>query len=202
MGNGLSIWLQRNSKYLIYFSISLLLSCNNSPELIGSNKIINRDKLNTGTLVCRLGNGYFSDYFRKIGSKEKKYSHIGIISKENNTLYVYHSEASELTGVGLVKRETLDYFLSDIKVYDFFEFNYSDSIKKNLINNVKKYHSKKTAFDLNFDSFDDNELYCTELIATSINKTLNNKEITPSLKLNGIKIFSLDDIYLNTNVRK
>ncbi len=148
------------------------------------------------------GNRFFSGYFKKFASKEQKYSHIGIISVENDTAYVYHTEASELSGVGFVKKEKLNCFLQGIDVFDFFEFDYPDSIKTEILNEVKMYCEKKTPFDLDFDNSSDRELYCTELIAVSVNKTLGAETMKPSLLLNGRKLYALDDIYLNERVTK
>ena len=197
MGTGLCIWNLKNNFLLLF---CLFIACNSPQDSKVEKPILNIENLKNGTIICRLGNGYFSNYFRQFASKEKKFSHIGIISVENKNVYVYHSEASELTGVGFVKKEKIDVFLKDIKVYDFFELTYNDTIKNGIIHHVKNYHTNKTPFDLNFDSTNDNELYCTELIATSINKALNKKEIEPSLTLNGKKLYALDDIYLNKNV--
>lgn len=182
---------------------ALFLGCDNSKKNNEDEIGFDFKQIKNGFLICRLGNGYFSNYFRKYASKEQKYSHIGIISKENDSIYVYHSEASEFTGIGYVKKESLNLFIKEIKTFDFFKFKLSDSTKTNIMNSVKGYYEKKTPFDLNFNSFDDNELYCTELIATSINNSVTDSiKITPSLLLNGKKLYSLDDIYLNKNVKK
>lgn len=181
--------------------LCLFSSCNPSNKY---NKTeFDTEKVENGFLICRLGNGYFSNYFRKYASKEQKYSHIGIISKEKDSIYVYHSEASEFTGVGFVKKERLNVFLKDIQIFDYYEFIFPDSTKTNILNAVKGYYEKKTPFDLNFNSFNDDKLYCTELIATSINNNVpDSMKIMPSLSLNGKKLYSLDDIYQNKNVRK
>lgn len=196
---GLYIW-NLKSKIYIFSLIILIVSCDK--EINESTAEIDFKKIENGFLVCRLGNGYFSNYFKKYASKEQKYSHIGITSIENDIIYVYHSEASEFTGVGYVKKEKLNFFLKDIEVYDFFEFCYPDSIKTKILNSVKSYYNNKTPFDLDFNSFKDDKLYCTELIATSINKSFDSIEINPSLMLNNKKLYALDDIYLNKNVKK
>lgn len=180
----------------------LFLGCNNSSTQEHFEYSLNEEELKNGFLICRLGTGYFSNYFKKYASKEKKYSHIGIVSKKDDTIYVYHSEASELTGVGCVKKEKLSSFLKGIKVYDFFEFKYPDSIKNKILEEVEGYYNKKTSFDLDFNSFNDREVYCSELIAISINNVLKTTVISPSLTLNGKKLFALDDIYLNENIKK
>lgn len=201
METGLYIWKIKN-KLLIIFISFLFLSCTNVNKNNTLETIPNQVKLTNGVLVCRLGNGFFSDYFRKYASKEKRFSHIGIISIENGEYFVYHTEASELTGVGFVKKESLISFLDGIKIYEFFEMKYSERTKSKILENVYNYYIHKTPFDLSFDSSNDSELYCTELIATSINNALNKEIILPTLILNGKKIFSLDDIYLNENVEK
>lgn len=198
---GLYIWNRTSKKYFI-LSLFLLFGCNHTEKIEHSKNHIIEKELTDGVLICRLGSGFFSNYFRKYASKEQKYSHIGMLSIENDTIYVYHSEASELTGIGFVKKDLLDNFLHKIQVFDFFECSFPDSVKTEILNRIKDYYNHKTAFDLKFDSFDDSEVYCTELIASSINDVLDSMEIKPSLNLNGKKLFALDDIYLNKNVKK
>ncbi len=203
MESGLFTWNIKNNVYFLIITLLFFSGCKHVENNKKTTEIeFNTEKIRTGLLICRLGNGFFSNYFRKYASKEQKYSHIGIISIENDSIYVYHSEASELTGVGHVKREKLSSYLQDIKVFDFFEFNYPDSTKSKILDSIKAYHQKKTPFDLDFNSFNDNALYCTELIATSINKVMDSNEIKPSLLLNKKKLYTLDDIYLNENVKK
>lgn len=200
MANGWFIW---NLKSRFFFSVVLVLfmGCHSHHQESPQEPVIAKN-LESGQLVFRLGNGFFSNYFRKYASEEQKYSHLGMLSRENDSLFVYHSEASELTGVGLVKREPLTTFLEGIEVYDFYRFHYSDSITLNILDRVKAYHKDKVPFDLEFDSFHDDRLYCTELIATSVNRTMDSIVILPSLELNGRKLFALDDVYLNENVSK
>lgn len=199
---GLCIWKLKSRFY--FFGIFILLFGCNSPKKKNIDQLnIDLQKVESSFLICRLGNGYFSNYFRKYASKEQKYSHIGIVSKENDSIYVYHTEASELTGIGYVKKEDINSFLKDIQVFDFFEFSFPDSTKAKILKTVKKYYYKKTPFDLSFNSFDDKELYCTELIATAINNNvIDSNKIIPSLLLNRKKIFSLDDIYSDNNINK
>ena len=189
----------KNKILILAFSF-FCVGCNSSNEKQEFTLNIDQELLCTGDIICRLGNGYFSKYFREYASREKKYSHIGILSIENGVIYVYHSEASELTGVGLVKKETLNYFLSDINIYEFYRMNYSTSMISQITNKVKIYYQRKTPFDLDFDSSNDNELYCAELIAVSINSALKKVVIEPTLILNNQLLYGLDDIYLNKNI--
>jgi len=153
--------------------------------------------LENGDLVCRLGNGYFSDFFKKYASKDKIYSHIGIIVLEKNIPYVIHSEASEFTGVGGIKKESIDVFLEGIQTYSFFKMNISQVEKNQIISKSNYYLNKHTKFDLNFDTNDDSEMYCTEFVAKCINQGMGKNIIQPTLKINDKYLFGLDDIYNN-----
>lgn len=151
--------------------------------------------LKSGDLIVRQGTGYFSDLFRQMGSRDKKYSHIGIISKEQDSLFVYHIEADEFTGEGFALREQVSSFINKAKTYTFFE-NQMDSIARNaMLNKAKEYVQLKVKFDLNFNAEDDDKLYCTELVAKSINYGLDSVYITPTTSLKGRLFYGLDDIY-------
>lgn len=198
---GWCIWTRKN-RILLTFLVSLFFSCASENKLEHPSTTLTIEGLSNATIVCRLGTGFFSGFFRQYASAEKKYSHIGIIRMENGLPYVYHSEASEFTGVGFVKKEPLEVFLDGIAVYDFFEMAYAEEVKAKIIEQVDAYYLDKTPFDLAFDSFDNTELYCTELIATSINQVLEKQAIQPSLLWNGKEIYALDNIYLNENFTK
>lgn len=197
---GSFIWNLRNS--LLFVFVFLFFGCSLDRKSDNEEGQFLCENIENAFLVCRLGNGYFSKYFKKYASKEQKYSHIGIVSKEEGKLYVYHSEASELTGVGFVKKEPLQVFLKHVEVFDFYALDFSDSIKTKIIENAQAYYKKQTPFDLRFDSFDDKALYCSELIATSINTAKDTVVIEPNLVLNGKKLYALDDIYLHESVKR
>lgn len=201
METGWCTWIQKNRIFLV-FLFPWIFSCANENKQEHLPNTLNVESLPNATIVCRLGTGFFSGFFRQYASMEKKYTHIWIIHIENGLPYVYHSEASELTGVGYVKKDPLELFLDGITVYGFFEMKYAEETKARIIEKVHRYYLDKTPFDLAFNSYDNTELYCTELIATSINEVLEKEAIQPSLLWNGKAIYALDDIYLNENFIK
>jgi len=180
---------------LIQVIFLFLINCNYTSKK-GIEYPKNIPSLEDSDIICRLGNGYFSNYFREYASKEKVYSHIGIIVIENKIPYVYHSEASELTGIGGVKKEKLIEFLDGIKTYSFYKLNLPEEDKKRIILEANKYLQKSVKFDLELRN-DDSELYCTEFVANCINNGSMKKLIQPSLNFRNNLIFSLDDIYKN-----
>ncbi len=202
MENGLCTWRVR-SKSILFLILALVLSSCGTQAPKKQQRIPVAEESANALLVCRLGTGFFSGYFRRYASKEQRFSHIGILSFEQGALYVYHSEASELTGIGSVRRDLLTDFLEGIQHYDYYAFDYSDSVKAQILDTVKRYYAQHTPFDLDFNSADDKSLYCTELIAVSVNKVVcDTLKIQPTLSLNGRKVFALDDIYFDRHVRQ
>lgn len=174
----------------------LITNCKSDSSSIKENAQ-NFTFLEEGDLICRLGKGYFSNYFRLFASGEKKYSHIGIISIEDNFPYVYHAEASELTGVGGVKKDSITEFIKDIDTYSFFKLNLSLEEKKKITTIAKQYFLNKTKFDLEFNNEKDDEVYCTEFVANCINKGCARVLVLPNLVLKNKSFYGLDDIYKN-----
>lgn len=151
--------------------------------------------LKDSDVICRLGTGLFSDLFRKYASADKMYSHIGLVSIEAGNPYIYHTEASELTGIGGVKKEKLSEFLEGIDEFAFYRPDFTNLEKKKILQEAKKLLRKEIPFDVNLDSEDDSEMYCTEFVAKSINLGMKEELISPSIKIGGRSVFGLDDIY-------
>lgn len=200
MENGWFIWNQKN-KILIYLIFISIFACKEQPQET-KQMIMHTQGLHSGDLVLRLGNGFFSNYFKQYASSEKKFSHVGILFREQNQIFVYHTEASELTGIGKVKKELLSEFLNDIHVYEFYRLQYPDSILDAMLRKAQHYHLSEIPFDTSFNSYDESELYCTELVANSINYACKDLVIKPTLELNHQKIYALDDIYRSPKVYK
>ena len=128
--------------FILFFGFSLALLISDSKSLSSNNQhdeSIKYNFLENGDLVCRLGKGYFSNIFKEYASKDKVYSHIGIIINEKNTLYVIHSEASELTGIGGIKIEKLDDFLNEIEKFSFYRIKIDRSRKIRIVTKSKYY---------------------------------------------------------------
>lgn len=197
MANGWYIWSLKSSLTLLLLGV--FFSCNNTKKTLPN---IKDYQLKSGDIVCRLGGGFFSNYFRKYASKEKKYSHIGIVEVKNDTVFIIHTEASELTGVGCVKKESINCFLENILVFDFYRVQVNRNIRKKIVVKAKEYYNKKVPFDLDFNSFNNEKMYCTELVANVLNRAFDSIVIVPTLKLGAKKMYGLDDIYKNKLVNK
>lgn len=182
-------------KIITALPLLLLLGCSARTSSVADVDHAKLRGARSGDVICRLGNGYFSDIFRKMASQEKIYSHIGIVEKSGDSVFVYHTEASELTGIGHVRRESLDVFLDGINVFELFHVEAPDSVRSEIVKYAQGRFEARTEFDLNFDLANDDKLYCTELVANAINRAVGAYTICPTLFLGGKLIYSLEDIY-------
>lgn len=144
----------------------------------------------------------FSNLFR-LQSKEKIYSHAGIIYiDESNSFFVIHAEANELTGIGFTKAEPLQSFLDNSKEWGIYRLKKDSASRKQISTEALHYVERQAPFDMAFDLLTDSKVYCTELVALSINKALNNTLITPGKTLSDRLFYAIDDIYLHEEMER
>lgn len=173
----------------------LLVSCHSNENSPASEWDLK--EFRNGDIIYRHGNGFFSDYFRKSSNREKLYSHGGIIAIDNNReVYVIHAEASELTGVGGVRKESLNIFLKDISTWAVYRLDTIQTVRDSIVYVATQYLNKETPFDLDFDNNSDDKVYCTELIALSINKSTHRNLIKATGSIRNKPYFAIDDTYL------
>lgn len=148
-------------------------------------------------LIVRLGDGYFSNIFRRVSSEEKRFSHSGIIHRVGQRYKVYHIEANELTGKGIVRDEPLESFVTHSEEWAIYAINAPDSVKTEIVRQARIFFERKIPFDLDFDLASDDKLYCSEMVAKSINNAFGEELITPGLHIAGRYFYGLDDIYMH-----
>ncbi|QIK58440.1 hypothetical protein G7050_00735 [Dysgonomonas sp. HDW5A] len=178
----------------------LLVSCHSNEN--SSSSEWDLKEFRNGDIIYRHGNGFFSDYFRKSSNREKLYSHGGIIAIDNNReVYVIHAEASELTGVGGVRKESLNVFLKNISTWAVYRLDTTQTVRDSIVYVATQYLNKETPFDLDFDNTSDDKVYCTELIALSINKSTHRNLIKATGSIRNKPYFAIDDTYLTKEMK-
>jgi len=119
-----------------------------------------------GDLLFRHGTGFFSPYFMKAGSKPSPYSHIGLVANKDGQLMVLHAEASEFTGIGGVRVEPLEIFLSqeNARKAAVYRVIATHDQRQKAVDYAFGTYRRKVPFDTAFDAVDQSRLYCTELV--------------------------------------
>jgi Permuted papain-like amidase enzyme, YaeF/YiiX, C92 family len=226
--------MKKNLFVLSIFSILLCGSCKNSKPITPVSKAELTQKNNVtvlkecyqlaqrGDLILRMGDDFISQVLADIAPKEKKFSHSGIVEIVNGKPFVYSINPKSAKNIedDTVRLEPIDSFLNPAKntAVGLYRYKLSAAGIDSMIQTIRVYQRKKARFDMRFDIKDDENLYCTELIAKALEKSTNqqitfDRYIIDSTKVLGVKrffkimnneidlkkypIFTLDNIYLN-----
>lgn len=158
---------------------------------------IQRLDFESGDIVVRHNNSFHSELFRNMSSGERRYSHVGIIRRITpDSLIVYHSVANDFTGVGGIITEPLYNFMPrgdfDVAVY---RVDAPQQVRKEIFEHVMQMQEQQVPFDLFFDIDDTSRIYCAELIAVAVNRSVGYPLITPSGTFMGKRVYTIEDCY-------
>ena len=150
-------------------------------------------KVLTGDLIMRTGNDFTSDVMRKLSLEDKTYSHSGIASLENDTLFVYHAMGGEWNPDKKIRRDPFILFCNpyENKGFGIFRYQLSDFEMTHFLSRVKNYYQQGVVFDMKFDLATDDKMYCTEYVYKALDQIL----ILPTTTINGIEYIAPDDLY-------
>lgn len=147
----------------------------------------------TGDLIMRTGNDFTSDVMRKLSLGDKTYSHGGIASLENDTLFVYHAMGGEWNPDKKIRRDPFILFCNpyENRGFGIFRYQLSDIKMAGFLSRVMSYYHKGIAFDMKFDLASDDKMYCTEYIYKALDQIIP----IPTTTINGIEYIAPDNLY-------
>ncbi len=161
----------RNMIFLLVLVASLLASSmqlrQENTSLVSENIPAVPATIKSGDLVFRRGRGIFSEIFRDIGGTGSPFSHVGIVYIDNSSIFVLHTEANELTGIGHARKEKIDSFISKEHAlsYAFFRVTGLDADgRASVLETALEYVRNRVPFDTSFSLEGDDRLYCSELV--------------------------------------
>lgn len=152
-----------------------------------------RSTVISGDLIMRTGNDFTSDVLRKLSLRDKTYSHSGIASLENDTLFVYHAMGGEWNPDKKIRRDPFLLFCNPYENRGFGIFRYSlnENETAHFLSNIKTYYQQEIPFDMQFDLATDDKMYCTELIYKALDQILS----LPTTTIKGIQFIAPEDLY-------
>lgn len=130
--------------------------------------IINKTDINQFEhldIIVTSGQSFQSKVLNLINFSFESYSHVGIICKENNNIFVLHSTTDGTKDNG-IRYDNLQSFI-ELSNVNYYKILRSENIAKSVssINkSIDKYKTLKIAFDYNFDNFNKEQVYCSELV--------------------------------------
>ncbi|MEZ5017324.1 MAG: hypothetical protein R2800_09755 [Flavipsychrobacter sp.] len=155
--------------------------------------------LKSGDVMLRSGNSFTSMLLANFNTKNKTYSHTGILIIEEGTPYVYHAIGGEDNPDAILRKEHLYFWCNPSFNSGFAAVRYDlDSNEvRGVISKVRSYYYNKVKFDMDFDLETDNSLYCTEMIYKAIGEATGNVNwLIPSKAANKSYI-AVDDLFLH-----
>jgi len=127
----------------------------------------NFEILHNGDLILRCGRSTES-FVVYLADTNSEFTHIGIISIENDIPYVIHAVPSK---TNLVQKEILSTFLNSKNTSKFaiYRSNFKEVYLDKVVRTANSYFLNKYEFDTKYDLTTNTKLYCTELILKAFN---------------------------------
>lgn len=174
--------------------------------LLSENKLLQDSfvhSLHPGDLVLRTGADITSTMFCQINSKEKTYSHCGIVMIEHGYPFIYHSIGGEDNPDAKIRRDSASFWCTPIFNLGMAvcRFDFSPAQQDSLLHIVKNWYGRKLMFDMDFDLATDNKLYCAEMIYKAANLAAKDSNYIQPLVLFGRRFVAIDNLYLNEHVK-
>jgi hypothetical protein len=132
-----------------------------------------------GDIICRLGDRIWSLYFKGLSSTDKRFSHLGIIHRNENGIFVVNSEGLTHDDEDFVKEVSLYEFITSARIVGIYRMN--DIEGQYISQEALKMLGRP--FDWNFNLHNSDKLYCTELLYVVLQNIAPEIELTTIHKL-------------------
>jgi len=156
---------------IVSIMIYILMPRGRSVTLLKSDELF--EVISDGDIICRLGDRFWSQLFKDTSTRDKRYSHLGIIRVKNGVLTVVHAEGTTDTGKDFVKEQPFDDFAKIARAIGIYRTKNIDGIQ---ISNMSIEYLD-LPFDWKFDMIDESEIYCTELLYLILRRLMPEIEL-------------------------
>ncbi len=155
--------------------------------------------VNQGDLILRTGRDFASDIMRRVSITDKTYSHCGIASFENDTLFVYHAIGGEWNRDQKLRRDPFEFFCNpyENKGFGIFRYGLSRDEKTKLFTTIRNFYNAGIVFDMQFDLETNDSMYCSELVYKTIETATGHRIKIPLDSLNSKKFVPIDNLFIN-----
>jgi len=139
-----------------------------------------------GDIIFRGGTDIESNIIRDFSYKDKLFSHCGIILKTPNGLQVSHILGGVTNIEGSLLSQPIEDFLSypENESAGIYATNLTSIELSNIAFFLDSLKKANVSFDLKFNLFTKNQLYCTEIIIDALRFAKGNNQLFPSTSFN------------------
>ncbi len=155
--------------------------------------------VNQGDLILRTGRDFTSDMMRRTSKTDGTYSHCGIASFENDTLFVYHAIGGEWNRNQKLRRDPFELFCNpyENKGFGIFRYNLNRIDQKKVFTLIRKYYNDGVMFDMGFDLGTNDRMYCSEFVYKTIERATGYRVKLPVDSFNSKKFVAIDNLFIN-----
>jgi uncharacterized protein YycO len=147
---------------IVIFVLFFFISKN---DKIAMNEI-DKDKIEDFDIILSKGESVQSKLIGLLNLSTEDYSHIGIMIKENDKVFVLHSTPDGTKKNG-IRFDDLQTFIDLSSVSDYIVLRFQD-ISSDFCQKLKKefgrYKTIQAPFDFDFNNFENKKIYCSELV--------------------------------------
>lgn len=156
-------------------------------------------KIQTGDLIVRTGNDFTSESLRGLNQRDQTYSHCGIASIENDSVFIYHALGGEFNPDQKIKRELFRYFAdpNSNKGIGIYRFNISSRDIAGCVQKAIELYKTGVMFDMKFDLKSNERMYCAEFVYKSYAKGSDGKLVFGTSHIKDFVFIGVDDLFLH-----
>lgn len=156
-----------------------------------------------GDLVLRSGSDAISNMFKKANSRDKSYSHAGIVFIENGYPFVYHSTGTSQDPEALLRRDSIVNYIGpyDNLGYAVYRYRLSPQQIDKLHDVTIRYFKEGRKFDPYFDLNTDSSLYCTEFVYKAMIETTGNPNYLSTTKAVNFNYIAVDNLFSRKDMK-
>jgi len=157
-----------------------------------------KSQIEDGDMITRTGNDFTSETLRNLNQRNKTFSHCGIASVENDSLFVYHALGGDFNPDQKIRRDRFEDFAEPYtnKGIGVFRFELADSIRKKFAVIAKKFYSLGIMFDMDFDLQTNDRMYCAEYVYKCLIKNGSGMVFNIS-RIKHFDFIGVDDLFLH-----
>ncbi|MCP9749451.1 YiiX/YebB-like N1pC/P60 family cysteine hydrolase [Ferruginibacter sp. HRS2-29] len=158
-----------------------------------------RQLIRNGDIITRTGNDFTSQSLRSLNQRNQQYSHCGIASIENDTVFVYHALGGEFNPDQKIKRER---FVDFSQPYEnngigIFRFSPTEFPAKNAVAVAKELYFRGIQFDMDFDLKTNDKMYCAEFVYKTFLLAYPGRIKFSTSHINKFEFIGVDDLFLH-----
>ncbi len=159
--------------------------------------------IKSGDVITRTGSDFTSECLRQINVHDKTWSHCGIASIENDSVFVYHALGGDFNPDQSIKRDYITVFADPVnnRGIGIYRQQLNERQLTQLLNTTHQLYKDKTKFDMDFDLQTDDRMYCAEFVYKAFLWSTNGAVHFDSSTIKDKTFIGVDNIILYPGCR-